>query len=630
MALKERRRRQLIPLEFAPGVVKDATADAPRGFWKDTQLVRFRLIGGRSFVEKMGGWLRFTTSIISGTVRTIHRYVTLNGETLAVFGSNERLMIDAGDGLVDVTPYRATVTGLTNPFATVNGTPTITVTTVSPHEALVGDEIVIASSPTVNGITGANINGLRTITSVISGTQFTFDAAANATSTGSGGTGVVLNFVLGKVPDGATGADGWGVGPWSREGWGEPSLVAALPRLQVWSFDNYGEDLVACRRGSGLYYMDYTNWPARLVAVSSLPGATDVPAAANIVMVSERDRHVIAFGTVPFAGSSIDPLTIRWSNQEDAANWDAADTTTTSGEIRLSRGVQIVAAKQTRQEIMVWTDNSLYSMRYQGGPGVFAIDLIGEGTDIAGQNAGVSYNDAAYWVGRGGFYAYNGQVQPLECPIFKWFQDRVDWDNREKIVAGLIRSEGEIIWFYPSEDDDGECDSYVIYNTKINCWYTGALNRTAWFDNSVGSNPIAAASDGYIYEHENGFDDDSQVPAVPISAWAESSFVEISTGQDVMLCDELVPDITFLSSTAPNPSVSMDIYVRDWPGDPFFDTEENQITRTATVPVEQFTSRKSIRVRGRAASLKVSSVGGGVSWRLGLPRFRVRTDGERV
>lgn len=620
--MKSARQRQLIPLEFAPGVAKDVTADAPRGFWTDSQLIRWRNVNGKNFIEKMGGWQPAFSETTSGVIRSIYRYSSLSGSLVTCIGSTERFNIYDGEDLIDVTPVRLAFTGETNPLTTTSASAEVELAVSSAHGANVGDEIIISNASDTGGILAANINGLRTITEVVDTTTVKFTAGAAASSSTTGGGSVDVDFILSKIADDSDTGGGWGVTGWGEGDWGEPSEVvtSSLGRMPVWSMDNYGQDLVACRRGSGIYYMDYSNLPDRMVNVNTLPGASGVPIAAGIVIVSERDRHVIAFGAEPLTGGgSVDPMLIRWSSQEDVAQWTPS-TTNTAGDLRLSKGTQIIAARQSRQEILVWTDTSMYSMRYIGGVYVFGIELIADGTDIAGSLASVDYNGVAYWFGRGGFYRYTGQIEYVPCPLERWLIDRVNWEFREKILCGTIKSEGEIIWFYPSTSSE-EIDSYVIYNSKVNCWYYGSMVRTAWFDGTVGTYPIAAGTDGVIYQQE--------VPTAPSGpAWVESSYLEIGDGQDVMFADELIPDVAFLREESP--TLDMTIRARDWPGVAYHSESENAIARTATVPVEQFTARKSIRVRGRAIALRISSDNENTRWRVGIPRLRARTDGQRV
>lgn len=629
--MREHRQRQLIPLEFQPGLVKDATGNSARGFWTDMDKVRFRKVSGKFYLEKIGGWVKLTPSPTVGTVRSIHRWSTLSADVVTAFGTNKRYYIYDGDLMIDVTPVKRSA-ALTNAITTVNASTTITITDTLAHDAGVGDEVLISGvAGAVGGIPAAAINGYHEITSVPTTTTFTIDVGSSATSGVTAGGSFTVDYLLPSGADATATGSGWGVVGWGEGDYGEPADTAAtfVSKLPFWTQDNFGEDLFACRRGNRPCYWDASSSPNRMTYLENMAGASNVPQFANFVTVSERDRHAIALGCQPLGGGPIDPLLIRWCNQEDIANWTPS-TTSTAGDIRLSRGSAILAVQPTKQEVLIWTDRALYAMRYIGGQYVFSVDLVADGLSLAGPLATVNVGDTVYWFGSGGFYRYNGTVEPIDCPLKDWLIRDINWAQFEKINGGPNFREGEVTWFYPSGSAT-EPDRYVSLKPADGDWVYGTMPRTAWWDGAASDRPVAAAVDGYLYEHESGNDDGSTTPATPIFAWAEAAALELSDGQDVMFIDRIVHDLTFLREPGGTAGqrATITLKVRDWPGSPFADQSQNTAQRTATIPVEQFNPYHDIRLRGRAVAMRIESNDLGSAWRLGTPRIRVRPDGER-
>tara|TARA_R110001632_G_scaffold45958_1_gene116889 strand:- start:113 stop:1291 length:1179 start_codon:yes stop_codon:yes gene_type:complete len=391
--------------------------------------------------------------------------------------------------------------------------------------------------------------------------------------------------------------------------------------------DNFGEDLLANARGGGIYYWDASSGTgARAVNITTLSG-NNQPQAANVVLVSERDRHVIAFGCDPQGDpGNLDPLTIRFSDQESFTDW-AATSTNTAGELRIGTGSEIIAAVQTKQQVIIFTDRSVSSMQFIGAPFTFGLSEVSTNTSIAGQNAAVAFGDAVYWMGDQVFYKYDGNVQPIPCPIEEYIFDNMNLSQRSKITSGLNSKFNEIWWFYPSTGSESN-DSYVVYNYVEKSWYYGTLARTAWFDNAISNLPIAASPDGYIYFHEDGLNDGSTNPPSPLSSYIESSAIDMGDGDQFMFVSRVLPDLTFRNSTS-TPSATFEVSARDFPGANFDQTNSGAAVRSATAPVEQFTEQLFFRLRGRSMALKVSSNTLGTQWRLGTPRADMRTDGRR-
>jgi hypothetical protein len=400
--------------------------------------------------------------------------------------------------------------------------------------------------------------------------------------------------------------------------------------LRLWAADNFGEDLIFNIADGTIFYWDATNGTStRAVALTSRTGASDVPVVARKVLVSDVDRHCIAFGTNPITDSTQDPLLIRFSSQESTVDWTPT-ATNTAGDLRLSKGSEIITAIQTSRQILVWTDQSLYSMQFIGAPFTFGVSLIGDNTRIAGPNTAIAVNDIVFWMGQENFYIYDGRIQAIPCTVRDYVFSDMNNQQSFKFHVGSIASQTEVWWFYCSSSST-EIDRYVIYNYGQQVWYYGTLVRTAWNDRASGlrSFPQATGVDTYLYNHEDGEDDFSTGSAVAINAFVESSDFDIGDGQQFMLVNRIIPDLTFDGSSTSNPAAKFTIKSRDFSGDSFTESASGSAVRTATSPVEQYTDKIDLRARGRQMAIRVEKDAVGVRWRLGAPRLDSRADGRR-
>ena len=398
----------------------------------------------------------------------------------------------------------------------------------------------------------------------------------------------------------------------------------------MWTHANFGEDLIINVFNGGIYYWDasvISPLTTRAIALSDLTGSVDAPTIASKVIVSDVDRHVIAFGVNPLGSAIQDPLLIRFSDQENALDWRPT-TTNTAGDLLVGSGSRIVTAVETRQQILVFTDVSIHAMQYLGPPFTFGINMISENVTVASSNAAIPIEDNVFWMGKNEFYTYTGSVQKLPCSVRDYVFSDFNERQSEKVFAASNTAFSEVWWYYPSENSE-TVNRYVVYNYQQNIWYYGTLARGAWIDRGVQENPIAAGLDGYLYTHENGFDDGSQNPATAISAYIESSQFDIGDGNNFSFVSRIIPDVTFRNSTKDSPSVTFTMKARNFPGENYLQTDNETVTRTATVPVEQFTNQAFVRLRGRSMALRIESTETGMGWRLGSPRMDIRQDGRR-
>ena len=413
-------------------------------------------------------------------------------------------------------------------------------------------------------------------------------------------------------------------------GWGMPAttnIAGAL--LRHWSHDNFGEDLVMNVRDGAIYYWDKSGGTSsRAVEITTIAGSTNAPTVAKKVIVSERDRHVLAFGCDSETASGIqDPLLIRFASQESLTEWNALPTNT-AGELRIGTGSEIVTAVQTKQQTLVITDVSVHALQFIGPPFTFGITEVGRNTTIISENAAVAVEESVYWMGYREFYVYNGRTQKLVCPVQDFVFSDLNRDQDTKIIAGQNSAYSEVWWFYPSSSATAN-DKYVVYNYEQNIWYYGTLSRTAWVDRGVFLYPIAASTDNYLYYQEFGLDDGSQSPASGITSFIESSQVTIGDGDKFFFASKVIPDITFRESTNETPQVNLTLKARRFPGTTYNQTESSDVTQSASTPIELFTEKADIRLRGRSFALRLESTATGVSWRLGTTRVDLRQDGRR-
>jgi hypothetical protein len=525
------------------------------------------------------------------------------------------------------------------------------IVTDSNHGALENDFVTFSGAVTLgDAITADVLNQEYQITSIIDTNSYQIEARAVAeiaditttsglnptfvfastSDSGNGGSSTVAAYQINTGLDTTLVGNGWGAGTWSRGTWGSSaSLTVAGQTLRIWSHDNFGEDLIINVRDGDIYYWDKTNgFSTRAQKLSGLAGANKVPTIAKQVLVSDNDRHVIAFGCDPETDPGVqDPLLIRFSDQENVTEWQSL-VTNTAGDLRIGSGSKIVTAVETRQQILVFTDVSLHAMQYLGPPFTFGINEISTNITIASPLSAIAVEDNVFWMGAEEFYVYGGAVQRIPCSVRDYVFTDINTDQLEKVTASTNTAFSEVTWFYPSASSS-ENDRYVTYNYQQKIWYYGTMARTCWLDRGVNADPIAASPDHYLYYHEIGFDDGSTSPASPISAYIESSQMDLGEGEQFVFMRRMIPDMTFRNSTNPTPSATMTLKVRNFPGGNYLSSDASTVSKTASVPIEQFTDQVFVRLRGRSFAFRIESDDTGIGWRLGSPRVDVRPDGRR-
>ena len=634
----------LSKLQFRPGINKESTSYSNEGGWFDCDKVRFRA----GFPEKIGGWAKKTPNSHLGVTRALHPWQTISLANYMGVGTNVKYYVLYGGAYYDVTPLRATTSAGDVTFAATNGSSIITVTETA-HGAIVGDFVTFSGAATLGGLVTAEVlNQEYQIETVPSANTFTIIArevnpvsritvngiytpvavTANASDSGNGGGSTVGAYQLNIGLNTSITGDGWNAGTWGRGTWNSATTPTVESVLRLWTHDNFGEDIIINIYNGGLYYYDSSaGLTNRAVVLSLVSGAVSPPSVATKVLVSDVDLHVIAFGcdSEDDPGTQ-DPLLIRFSDQRNALDWKAT-VDNTAGDLKISSGSKIITAIETKREILVFTDTSIYSMQFIGPPDTFGITIVSEGISIRSPNSAVAIEDNVFWMGNNEFYVYNGAVQKVPCTLRDFVFSDFNTLQSEKVFAGVNSSFSEVWWFYPSSSSN-EIDKYVIYNYQQQIWYYGSLNRTAWLDRGVNELPTAASTDYYLYNHETGDDDGSTDPVTAITAHIESSQMDIGEGDQFSFINRIIPDLTFRNSDI-GKKATLSLKARNFPGGNYLQSDSTDISKTATVPVEQFTNDAFIRLRGRSFALRVESTETGISWRLGSPRVDIRPDGRR-
>ena len=419
-------------------------------------------------------------------------------------------------------------------------------------------------------------------------------------------------------------------------GWGSAaSITVPGAQIRLWSHDNFGEDLLINARDSGIFYWDRSNGlgnrAVELSTTTTYLNETSVPQIAKQILVSDQDRHVIAFGCdglgatpTTIQGNGIqDPLLIRFSSQENPVDFFPT-ATNTAGDLRLGGGSTFVQAVETKQQILCFTNKTLHAMKFIGPPFTFGLQELSKNITIMSSAAAVAIEDSVFWMGVDTFYVYSGgQTLQLPCTVKdKVFLD-FNFEEKDKVHAGVNSEFSELLWFYPTASST-EIDAYVAYNYIEKVWYYGTLARQAWLDRGIRTLPLATGNQ-YIYNHEVGFDDDGSA----MTSFIESAPIDIGDGDKFVFLKRVIPDVTFDGSTSVNPDVSFTMKAKNFPGSNFNETTQGTTQRSATSPVEQFTEKLDYRLRGRSFALRIDSTSLGTKYKLGTPRVDVREDGRR-
>ena len=615
---------------FKPGINKEGTNYSNEGGWFDADKIRFRK--GRP--ERIGGWEKNSSNTFIGTCRKINTYKTANQSQYNILGTHKKLYAQEGTTFNDITPIRLTTSAGDATFSASNGDATITVTE-SGHGAVKGDFVTFSDAVSLGGnITAAILNQEYEIDTIVDTNSYKIEAkdssgseiTANSSDTGNGGSSTVAAYQLNIGLDVYVPYSGFGSGAWSSGTWGESPALSLTNQLRLWSLDSFGDDTIAAPRNGTIYYWDESSGVStRAVAASSRAGASNVPTSVFQIMMSDIDRHVIAFGCNPIGSSTIDPLLVRFSDAESAVDWTPT-ATNSAGGVQLSTGSTIIGAMQTRQEILIWTDAGIVSMRFVGAPFVFSFNEVATGMSLISPNAMATGGNTVFFMDNGAFYQYAGSAQRLPCSVLDHVFDDFNYSQSFKVFAASIPQHNEIIWFYPSASST-EVDKYIAYNYLEQSWTIGTTNdgftRTAWNPAYILDNPIAAGKldttdNNYLYNHEIGHSADGS----SFTAFIESSDFDLDPdGENFMFISKLIPDLEYRGSDDTANTVNFVIKGRDYP--------LQSLSTLQTVAVTPNSTFTNTRARSRQSAIRIENTADNFGWRLGDLRLELRQDGKR-
>ena len=609
---------KLIKLNFAVGFHRESTQYAEEGKWYDGDRVRFR--AGKP--EVLRGYNLRVDDNFDGNARDLVTWSDNNQFKRALWGTEKKLYQHNGDQIFDVTPVSVSVT-LTNVFGTSIGTTRVCVSD-NAHGRKSGDFVFFTSAAVIGSdVTLDDVYSISVVDTNVYAIEVSGAAGATSTQTGS----ATFHYLIATGAENAITGLGYGAASYQAtvcasqtRAWNQPTSTGAsdfISQITQWSLDNWGEDIIANRRGGAIYYWntDASTTPVRAAIV------TNSPTTVNSIIVSPNDRHLIGLGINQFNTTAsptgdFDPMTVRWSNQEDYSNWTPS-VSSTSGETILTDGTKIVGAVRSRNAITIWTDNSLWQMQYVGPPFIFNFRQLGTNCGMIGPHAGVDYNGTPIWMGYENFYAYDGQVRNLPATIRRYVFDNLNIDQKDKIYAGINSEFKEIMWLYPSTDSD-ECDSYVLYSPEENYWTYGSCFWTTFADRTIFGNTIttgATVSGSNLYNNEPT--DIFTGNGGSLTSFIESGDFDIADGNELMFMDKIIPDFDINTG-----NIKFSIKTKQYP-------ESTDITEKGPFVISNTTQKVDMRARGRQGRIRVSCDSTGTKWRWGSLRLAVQPDGGR-
>ena len=642
-------------IKFAPGIDKQDTSVGALGRWVESDNIRFRY----GLPEKVGGWQSLLTKSLVGVTRKLHAFVDNDGNRYVAMGTDKFLIIYFEGQFFDITPLKTPLAAST--IATTNGSPICTITTATNHGLAIGD-IVLLNSVTLPGGTGyvdADFDDkLFQVGTVPSLTTFTINQSTNATGTVTTG-GSISTIPYEQVgPAAQTYGYGWGVGTWNgTDGteWGEAvsaSNVTLEPGL--WSLSNFGEVLVATIANGKTF-----TWNAGIAARLSTRASTGTanfstsnnPTATRDTLISPTTRHLIHFGTETTIGdpTTQDDMFIRFSVNEQINVYDVL-ATNTAGTFRLQDGTTIMGAIKAKENILVWTDNALYTMKFVGAPFTFGFEQVGTNCGLIGKNAAIEIDGVAYWMSNNGFFSFDGTVNTLPCSVEDYVYDDFDTTKGQQVNAGINNLYTEVTWWYPTQGSEFN-NRYVVFNygqnnaqVPMGNWYTGTNSnsiRTTWIDSLVYPQPYATAynssatgnfpvvigetglGQSVFFEQEVGTDQvNPDGSTTTLTSFVESFDFALQTDQGIgeyfLAMRRFLPNFKNLIG-----NVLITVSVADYPADP------NTATTLSPFTISSTTTKIDTRARGRYASIKIENTGSGQSWRFGTFQADLQPDGRR-
>ena len=612
-------------LVFKPGLNRDQTNYMGEGGWYECDKIRF--LSGSP--QKIGGWLKYLRNPLQGVCRQMFNYITSYGDNFLFMGTSARLYVEAGGILHDITPLRVIFAPtITDNCMTTGAAGSNVITCVIPnHGAQTGDGVTFAGVVSFDGINANKINITQTITYINANTfSFVVDGAATVGGVTGGGTTIYAGFQINIGNSVGIVGYGWGVGAWGRSGWGQGAPAPLIQPQRDWWFDNFDNDVAMNIRGGAIYYWTYTQTgggnPAFTVPVElqNMPEASDAPIIATQVLVSQNQKILLALGTNDYGLTTFNPLLIRWSDIDNPFNWTPS-IENSAGFLQLPSGSKIVCGLRTRQEVLIWTTSILYSLQFVATNDVFNYQQLADNISIISPRAKATANNTTYWMGLDKFYMYNGTVTTLPTSLRNHVFSNLNFDQADQIICGTNEGWNEVWWFYPSANSTSN-DKYVIWNHVEQVWYYGTIDRSAWSDSPLRKYPQSVRTDGYVFNQEQGADDD----VLPMASFITSNDLDLDDGEQFTLIRRMIPDVDFAGSTATNPMVYVTMKPRNFPGSAYQNEPSEPVIQTT---VNQYTDQVFLRARARQMGFKIESMDLGVKWQLGATRLDGKPDGRR-
>jgi hypothetical protein len=612
---------KLAKFEFQQGFHRETTPYAEGQRWFDGNYVRFR--AGRP--ENMRGYeTRALGETFDGSARDLIVWSDSQSKKRAIFGTPDKLYAHEGDQLYDITPITTAVT-LTACFGTSSGSVRVCCSDTA-HNRSVGDYVFFTSTSAIGSSNVSLANNTYPIVSVENTNVFTINVTAAADTTETGVGKATFNYYIPTGNSIAAAGLGYGAARYqatvcasNTRAWNQPASAGSsgiVFDITQWSLDNWGEDVVANRKGSNIFYFDSdaSTLPTRATSV------TTSPVSSNSIIVSPNDRHLICLGTNQYSPSAtvsgtFNPMLVRWSDQDDRTNW-VPSVSSTSGEVVLTDGTEIIGAVRSKNAINIWTDNALWLMEFAGPPFTFRFTQAGTNCGMVGQHAGIDFGGVTYWMGFDNFHKFTGQVEDVRCTVRRYIFDDINKEYYNKVYAGLNSEFNEIVWLYPSGDNT-ECNKYVIYNPVDDYWVYGEMIFTTFADKEVFGNTIttgvtAAGNNIYNNEPVSVFTGSGET----ITSFVESGDFDIDDGNAIMFMNRIIPDYDLSGG-----KIKMKFTTKQYPESTESVTKEFDITNT--------TEKVNFRSRGRQAKVRVSCDSNNASWRWGSIRLGIQGDGAR-
>lgn len=642
-----------------PGIIANLTKYEAEGGFIDGNCIRFRA----ARAEKIGGWVResirnsygatgsfssafssdfslvpviaatgafssaFSTEFnigqnlntFTGVARAMKAWQDLDSRKYLAVAGNDKVELLYQGIIYDLTPIDTTETVINGLSTTINSY-SVNVNMVA-HNRIAGDYINMPVSATVGGVV---LYGGYQIITVVDSSNFTINASSQASSTTTGGGTVSIEMLLANGSQDNAANYGWGGGTWNTPGqgglgWNVPRIPSGISiNMRQWSLDNWGQDLLAQLAGGNLYqWVDDPTLNTRLETV------TNAPTESNFMLVAQPSRQVVVFGTQTLVDGTYDPLNIRWSDSEDNTDWTPT-LSNQAGEFRIPTGDYIVCAVQTKGEILVFTNSSVYAMIYVGNNNglqeIFQFVPLATNISIMGPHSVIDVNGVVYWMGVDNFYMYNGVVQVLPTTLDRYVFSQfglgqANLEQKEKCYVGMNAQFNEIWWFYPvsTETENGH---YIKYNWLENVMDYGDIARTTWVDKSIFSKPYAMDPSGRLYIHEQGVDADGQA----MDSFITTAYFDIDDGDDILFINKFVPDILLPNGG----SIQITLLFKDYPH-----PNANVVTK-GPYNFSDANGKLSVRGRGRQMAIQFSCNTSGGAFELGKMRITYQTDGERV